>query len=148
MREFLRRSFRQTDGGAAVEFGIIFPVFLVLILGVVDYGAAIFQIMAVSNAAQVGANYAMLNGYDPTTIQNKVNAATGIATTNIAVSETCGCPTGSAVSNVGCTPPLPTCAGNQRAGAYVTVTITQAYSPVAPGISSPLTASSFVRVLQ
>jgi Flp pilus assembly pilin Flp len=148
MREFLRRLVRHTSGGAAVEFGIIFPMFLIVILAVVEYGLAIFQIMSVSNAAQVGANYAMINGYHPTTIRNKVNAATGIATANIAVSEVCGCPTGSAVTDLGCTPPLPSCAGDQRPGAYVRVTITQEYSPVAPGIPSPLTASSFVRVRQ
>jgi Flp pilus assembly protein TadG len=148
MCDFLRHLFRQTNGGAAIEFGIIFPIFLVLILGIVDYGAAIFQIMAVSNAAQIGANYAMLNGYNPTTIQNKVFQATGIPTGNIAVTEMCGCPTGSGVTNTGCTPPLPTCAGNQPPGAYVTVTITRPYSPPAPGIPSPLKASSSIRVLQ
>jgi Flp pilus assembly protein TadG len=150
MREFLGRLFRQTNGGPAVEFGIVFPIFLILILAIVDYGAAIFQFMAVSNAAQVGANYAVLNGYNPTTIKTKVNAATGIATANITVTELCGCPTGTSITKIDstCTPALPRCAGNQPPGAYVTVTIRQPYSPVAPGISSPLTASSFVRVLQ
>jgi Flp pilus assembly protein TadG len=148
MRKFLRHIFRQTNGGAAIEFGIIFPIFPILIVGIVDYGSVIFQIMAVSNAAQVGANYALLNGYQPTTIQNKVSAATGIAVGNISVKEICGCPTGSTVTDLGCAPPLPTCVGNQTAGAYVTVKITQPYSPVAPGIPSPLTATAFVRVLQ
>jgi Flp pilus assembly protein TadG len=148
MREFLKRLFRETNGGPAVEFGIIFLIFPVLIAGIVYYGTAIFQIMAVSNAAQVGANYAILNGYNPATIQAKVNAATGVATNNISVSETCGCPTGSTVTTFGCSPPLPTCTGNQAPGAYVTVTIRQPYSPAAPGLPSPLVASSFVRVLQ
>jgi Flp pilus assembly protein TadG len=147
MREILKRTLRETDGGPAVEFGIIFPIFLILILAIAEYGSVIFQIMAVSNAAQVGANYAMLNGYDPAIIKNKVNAATGIAATNIAVTEICGCPTGRSVSNLGCSPNPAPCAGNQTPGTYVTVTITQPYSPVAPGIPSPLTASSFVRVL-
>jgi Flp pilus assembly protein TadG len=150
MREFLRRLLRQTNGGPGLEFGIVFPILLILVLAIVDYGAAIFQFMAVSNAAQVGANYAVLIGYNPTTIQAKVNAATGIATNNIYVTELCGCPTGAAITKIDstCTPALPRCAGNQPPGAYVTVTIKQPYSPVAPGISSPLTASSFVRVLQ
>jgi Flp pilus assembly protein TadG len=148
MHEFLRRLFRDTNGGPAVEFGIVFPIFLILILAIAYYGTAIFQIMAVSNAAQVGANYAILNGYNPTTIQTKVNAATGIPTNNISVTEVCGCPSGTTVTTFGCNPPLPTCAGNQPPGAYVTVTITQPYSPAAPGIPSPLVASSFIRVLQ
>jgi Flp pilus assembly protein TadG len=148
MCELLKRSLRETNGGAAVEFGITFPIFLILILGIAQYGTAVFQMMAVSNAAQVGANYAMINGSNPTTIQNKVNAATGIPAANVSVTEICGCATGSAVTNLGCTPPPPNCSGNQRPGIYVTVTVTKEYSPVAPGIPSPLTASSFVRVLQ
>ena len=149
MGEFLKRLFRQTNGGAAVEFGIIFPIFLILILAIVEYGEAVFQIMTVSNAAQLGANYATLNGYNPTAIKNKVNAATGIPTANVAVAETCGCPTGSGVSDLGCTAPLPpSCAANQTPGAYVTVTIRQPYSPAPPGIPSTIGASSFVRVLQ
>jgi Flp pilus assembly protein TadG len=147
MREFLRHLFRQSNGGAAVEFGIIFPFFAILILGIVEYGMVMFQIMAVNNAAQIGANYAMLNGYNVTNIQNAVHNATGIAAGNVTATEICGCATGTSVTNLGCGPPLPLC-GTLTGGAYVTVKVTLAYSPVAPGIPSPLTAAAFARVLQ
>lgn len=150
MREFLRRLLRQTDGGPGLEFGFVFPILLILVLAIVDYGLAIFQFMAVSNAAQVGANYAVLIGYNPAAIQAKVSAATGIAAANITVTELCGCPSGTAITKVDntCTPALPRCAGDQPPGAYVTVAISQPYSPPAPGLPQVLKASSFVRVLQ
>jgi Flp pilus assembly protein TadG len=149
MRKFLKRLFRQTNGGAALEFGIVFPIFAVLIVGIAEYGMVMVQIMAVNNAAQIGANYAMLNGYNPTNtnIQNAVNAATGIPKANVTVAEMCGCANGATISSLGCGPPMPLC-GSQTAGAYVTVTVSQAYSPVAPGIPSPLKAAALVRVLQ
>jgi len=144
MREFLRRLFRQTNGGAAVELGIIFPFFTILVLGITEYGMVMFQIMNVNNAAQIGANYAMLNGFSVTGIQNAVNAATSIASGNVSATEFCGCATGSAITAVSCAQQC----GTQNPGTYVTVTVTQAYGPQAPGVASPLVASALVRVLQ
>jgi Flp pilus assembly protein TadG len=150
MREFLRRLLRQTDGGPGLEFGFVFPILLILVLAIVDYGLAIFQFMAVSNAAQVGANYVVLNGFNPNTIQARLSAVTGIAAANITVSELCGCPTGTAITKIDntCTPALPRCAGDQPPGAYVTVTISEPYSAPAPGLPKEVKASSFVRILQ
>jgi Flp pilus assembly protein TadG len=146
--KFSRRLCRRTDGGAAVEFGIIFPFFAVLVLGLAEYGMVMFQFMNVSHASQVGANYAMLNGFNPANIKTAVTNATGIPAGNITVAETCGCATGTAIAATSCGPPLPACGNGLTAGAYVTVTVTRAYSPAAPGIPSPLTAATLVRVLQ
>lgn len=150
MRNYIRRLFRRTDGGAAVEFGIVFPFFSILVVGVAEYGIIPFQIMNINYAAQVGAQYAMLNGYNVANIQNAVTLASGIPATgnNIVVTEACGCATGTAITPApnGCRPPLPTCSDGLTAGAYVTVSVSQAYSPVVPGIPSPLSASTTVRV--
>jgi Flp pilus assembly protein TadG len=146
MRKYLQRLSRQTDGGAAVELGIIFPFFTILVLGVAEYGMVMFQLMNVNHASQVGAQYAQLNGYNPpANIQAAVAAATGIPSGNVTVSEICGCSNGTGVTTTACPPP-PTACGGLPAGAYVTVRVTQAYSPVAPGIASPLTAQTVVRV--
>jgi Flp pilus assembly protein TadG len=143
----LSRLFRETEGGAAVELGIIFPIFTVLVLGVIEYGMAIFQIMNVSHAAQVGAQFAMLKGYNVANIQAAVTAATGIAAGNVTVTEQCGCAAaGPSLTVTSCGPPLPPCGGGQQAGAYVTVNVRWAYSPAAPGIPSPLVAQTVVRV--
>jgi len=147
MRKHLARFRRQTRGAAAIELGIIFPFFAILVLGIIEYGMVMFQLMNVNHAAQVGAQFAQLNGFDVASIQNAVNAATGIGTASVTATQVCGCANGTAISpTTACPPPQNTCAGGLTAGAYVTVTIRQDYSPVAPGIASPLTAVTVVRV--
>jgi Flp pilus assembly protein TadG len=146
MSKYLRPLWHRADGGAAVEFGIVFPFFSILLLGIVEYGMVPFQIMNVSYAAQVGAQYAMLNGYNATNIQNAVAAASNIPAGNVTVSETCGCANGTALVAKVCVQPPLTCADGQPAGAYVTVTVSQPYSPIAPFVPSPLTAGTMVRV--
>lgn len=149
MRKLLRCLYHRTDGGAAVEFGFVFPLFAILILGLVQYGTVMLQLMNVSHAAQVGATFAMLNGYNPTNIRSSVTSATGIPAANIGVTENCGCAAGTTINFLGaCSVPPPPCANGLTAGYYVTITISQDYAPVAPGFPSPLTARALVRVLQ
>jgi Flp pilus assembly protein TadG len=148
MWKFLRRLCRRTEGGAAVEFGFVFPFCTILILGVTEYGLALLQYMNINNAAQVGANYAMLSGFNSTNIKSAVTSATGIPAGNITVGETCGCASGTSIISTSCGPPLPACGNGLTAGAYVTVTVNQAYASVAPGIPTTLTAAALVRVLQ
>jgi Flp pilus assembly protein TadG len=140
MGTFLRRLCHRTDGGAAVEFGFVFPLFLILLMGIAEYGLAMFQMMNVSNAAQVGAQYAMLNGYDPNNpnaIANAVNAASGIPAGSVSVTEVFGCANGASIG---------ACGSGVTPGGYVKVTVSQPYSPVAPGIPSPMTIATWVRV--
>lgn len=51
MRTFRRRA----RGQSLVEFALILPIFLLMIMGVVDFGRAIYAYNAVSNAAREGA---------------------------------------------------------------------------------------------
>jgi Flp pilus assembly protein TadG len=147
MHRHLNRLWRETDGGAAVELGIIFPIFVVMVLGIIEYGMVMFQMMNVSHAAQVGAQVAVMKGYDVAKIQTAVSNATGLTPT---VAQQCGCAAaGGTLTAVACPPAgqsLPVCQGGLRAGAYVTVNVQSAYSPVAPGIPSPLRAQTTVRV--
>ena len=52
-----RRFGRTRSGGAAVELAVVFPVLLLLIIGVVDYGRVFYTSVAVSNAARAGAEW-------------------------------------------------------------------------------------------
>jgi Flp pilus assembly protein TadG len=148
MWKLLRRLLRQTGGGPAVEFGIIFPFIAILILGITQYGMVMFQYLKISQAAQVGANFAMLTGFNVANVQAAATNATGVPASNIAVVETCGCATGTAISATTCGPPMPICGNGLTAGAYVTVTVKQDFTPPVPGITSPLKAAVLVRVLQ
>lgn len=60
------RSICRTDhhrrGAAAVEFALVAPLFLGLVLGIVEFGRAMMVGQLVTNAAREGARLAVLNG--------------------------------------------------------------------------------------
>jgi Flp pilus assembly protein TadG len=60
----LRDIIQSEDGGAAIELGILFPFLLAFAVGVSDVGAEMLSAMAVNNALQTGAAYAVMNPAD------------------------------------------------------------------------------------
>lgn len=50
-----RRQHRTQDGAAAVEFGLIAPVLILLVFGIMSFGILFAQTLALSNAARQGA---------------------------------------------------------------------------------------------
>ena len=53
----LMRLKRQEQGGVAVEFAMIMPIFLLLVFGIVDLGHAWYVRQLVANASREGARY-------------------------------------------------------------------------------------------
>ncbi len=56
----LRRSRRfkaDCRGGAAVELAVVFPIFVLLLIGIIDYGRLFYTAVTVSNAARAGAEF-------------------------------------------------------------------------------------------
>lgn len=146
MRNPIRRFLSCCRGNAALELGIVFPIFVTLIVGVSQYGLAIFQIMEAGYAAQVGANYATTNGFNAGAIQTAVTSATALASvTAPAPTQACGCASTSGISSATCGSTCPG-TGAGPAGTYVTVNASVAYSPALPGIPSPFNASTVVRI--
>jgi len=78
IRNFLSRD----DGSAAIEMGLLFPFFLMLTTGLVDVGVEMMTEMAVNNASQAGAAFAVMNPADATSggsgISAVMNAASGL----------------------------------------------------------------------
>ena len=52
-----KRGLRGEQGAIAVEFAIIFPILMVLIFGIIDFGHAWYMKQIVSNASREGARY-------------------------------------------------------------------------------------------
>ncbi len=148
-RRFMLRSFRHTDGNAAIEAALIAPVLAVMLVGIADFGMAVYRKMQVQHAAQAGAEYAMVHGFDSAAITSAVTGATaftGVAATP-APAQSCGCASGTTVTAAACGS---TCAGGSAAGTYVTVSSHGAYTTILPypGFPASLTfdAASVVRI--
>ncbi len=71
---------RRTRGQALVEFALVIPVFLLLLMAVFDLGRAVFAYNSVTNAAREGARLAIVN-QTPSLIQQRAIAQTAIAET-------------------------------------------------------------------
>jgi Flp pilus assembly protein TadG len=50
-----RRRKRREDGVSAVEFGLVLPLFIIILLGIMDYGWVYFVKLSMTNAAREGA---------------------------------------------------------------------------------------------
>jgi len=130
---------RATSGLAALEFAIIVPFFALLIAFMVDAGGAIYARAQVQDAAQIGARYAQVNGWDSSAIANAVTVATDLANVSAlpAPQLVCGCPTGTGITilTVSCLAGIPVdtiCTGTnpaQAPGRYIIVGAQYAYSP-------------------
>jgi TadE-like protein len=63
----MRRDARRGTGQAVTEFALIFPLFLLVVLLVVDLARAIFVYSVISDAAREGARYAIVHGTESAT---------------------------------------------------------------------------------
>src|SRR5688572_17121227 len=69
MRYFMRRGPDRRRGQALVEFALIIPLFLLLLVGIFDLGRAVFAFNTLTNAAREGARIAIVNQYEPSIIK-------------------------------------------------------------------------------
>src|SRR5690349_13225623 len=95
---------RTDRGNAAIEFALATPILIGLLVPVADLGIAMSQQLQVQQAAQAGAQYALLHGYNSSAISNAVTAATNLPGVSAAPapSQSCGCPTGTAIAAASC----------------------------------------------
>jgi Flp pilus assembly protein TadG len=116
---------------AAIEFAILAPLLILMLVSAVDLGFGIYRRMQVQNAAQAGASYAMLHGYLPNSISSAVTSATALSgiTASPGPSEYCGCPSTSGITSAPCSS---TCPDGAVAGTYVTVSAEATYNTILP----------------
>ena len=67
-------------GQSLVEFALVLPLFLVLVMGIFDLGLAVFSYNSITNAAREGARLAIVN-QDETTITARATSQAGVART-------------------------------------------------------------------
>lgn len=137
---------REVSGTAAVEFVLILPILLAVLVATVDIGMAFYDRMQVDNAAQAGAEYAALKGsagFDANAISQIVTGASSLSqiSASPAPSLSCGCAETSGVAAAQCGSQCP---DGLTAGKYATVAAEAQYSTFFPypGLPRPMTLSA------
>jgi Flp pilus assembly protein TadG len=70
---FFRR-LRQDDGAQLVEFALVLPLLLFVVLGIAEFGIIFQRYEVVTNAAREGARLAVLPGYDSAAAEDAIRA--------------------------------------------------------------------------
>ncbi|HET9852412.1 MAG TPA: TadE/TadG family type IV pilus assembly protein [Candidatus Limnocylindrales bacterium] len=60
-RSLLRRRGARSRGQGLVEFALVFPLFILLVMAIADLGLAVFAYNSITNAAREGARLAIVN---------------------------------------------------------------------------------------
>jgi hypothetical protein len=63
---------RSERGSQLIEFALVLPLLLLVVLGIMDFGLLFQRYEAVTNAAREGARLAVLQGYADTDVQFRV----------------------------------------------------------------------------
>jgi Flp pilus assembly protein TadG len=135
-----RRRRGDRRGQSLVEFAVVFPVFILLLAGMVDFGLALFSNVTIINAAREGARLGVtLQPWNQAAVDSRVTAmAEGLNTADLSVSSTCAKPNGSGVA-----------CSSAVAGDSVRVQVDYTYHMVWPltfGTSIPLSSSVEMRI--
>lgn len=112
----IRKYLRNNRGQALVEFALIVPVLLLLVLGIMEFSMVIHQYMVVAGASREGARAAALGDSNDAVEAAVQNAATGLDSTKLIVT------------------PVPSPTRTQ--GEAVTVTVTYPFKPITPLIGA------------
>jgi len=114
---------RARPGQSLVEFALILPILLILLLGIVDFGRAVAAYNSVSNGARSGVRVAIVN-QDYNAIVDAVEAeAFGLGDVNVTFNP-----------NVEGIPACPVASGDccPAIGCVVGVTVSTEYVPATP----------------
>lgn len=139
----LGRRFRRCRlGTAAVEFALITPVLLIIIMGLVDFGLAMFKKMELTGAVRSGAQLAMMDSSNTTVIKDAVVDASGNSITSSDVSTTSFCECADE-STVVCGE---TCGDGSSNRTFMTITASQSFSGLFLTSAISITGTITVRV--
>ena len=107
-------------GAAALELGLMAPFLILLVVGAVDLGSAVYKGMEAQNAAEAGAVFASKYGLNVAGISAAVANATGSAgiTATPTPAQFCGCPTTTGIASTACTS---ACGDGSAPGQYVRI---------------------------
>lgn len=118
--------FGDVRGTSFVELGLILPIFMTMLLGVVDLSRAFSMKLQLEQAAQRAVERVQRENYDTdqeATIQAEAANGAGVATSAVTIDAWLEC-NGSKVAFNG------TCSAGQTMARYVTVKVQKNYTPL------------------
>jgi Flp pilus assembly protein TadG len=130
-RSLFGRPSRPTGQGLA-EFAMVLPLFLLLFMGVVDFGSAVFTYNSLTNAAREGARLAIVNQDKPSVIARAEHqvAIAEITAPNVSVNYYQQADDGSPDTSSTCSP--------AAVGCLAVVSFEATYHPLTPIIGNLL----------
>jgi len=152
----LGRFSTEEDGNVVIEFALVAPILVVLIVNILDFSSLIWDQMEVDYSAQMGAQaaYKTCSTQTPaktncsglstavTTAIQSTSLGTGVSLTSGYPTETYYCVSGTSLQSVGSysSPPSPldcSAAGSAstRPGDYIEVDVSYSYTPTFAGLS-------------
>ena len=89
----IRTILKKRRGQAMVEFALILPVFILILLGIMEFGLVFHQYLVVTAASREGARVAALGGTDAETRTIVNNSAASVNTGQLTttITPTCCC---------------------------------------------------------
>jgi Flp pilus assembly protein TadG len=125
----------RSRGQGLVEFALVLPIFLVLVMGIADLGLAVFAYNSVTNAAREGARLAIVN-QDTAKITTRATSQAAVARTPTVTvgfyqANDDGTPNTSSTCPIGS-------ASYIAVGCLAVVTFVGGYQPITPIIGSIL----------
>jgi Flp pilus assembly protein TadG len=144
----LRAFWNDTHGASLVELALLAPTLFLLIMGVVDFGRAVYIGIELQDAAHAGAEYGSLNPTNTTAITAAAKQSAANIPNLVVSTPTwgCECSDGSSYS-ASCVSP-PTCTASSTRGSNIVhrvqVTTSSVYTPFLhwPGLPGAITMSS------
>jgi len=144
------RTTRDRRGVAAVEFALFAPVLLVLTAGVIDFSLYVGTRIELEQALRAGAQYALKDFKDSTTISAAVTPATDLSSVSVsydpATDSYCECPDGTTNACPG-NASYSACSTGERPGLFVTLSGSTTFDPMfadLPGLSSNMSVTQQV----
>ncbi|HTU51109.1 MAG TPA: TadE/TadG family type IV pilus assembly protein [Acidobacteriaceae bacterium] len=140
-------------GQALVELALVFPIFILLLVGAAEFGRLAYAAIEVSNAARAGASYGSQSHITASDFANIQLAATqdalNVAGVTATAADSCTCSTGGTIT---CSTALTSCPSPARIIEYVQVNTSGTIDPLFhyPGLPTTftLTGQSIMRVQQ
>ena len=125
---FLRRLAGCRHGSMLTEFGLALPVLVLLLVGGIDFGVAVYEQMDVRAAARAAVQYARQNPTDTAGIEQTARDSLGglVGSTTVVTSTFCECADGSAVD---CTN---YCPANDTPRRFISVEVTEQHDTLIP----------------